>query len=135
MSLQLLEFPIDYKAEKELLLHTMAEVTGLWTTTSEEALLSLNDFHVWTKDYVQNRLGWRPKQPVSILEVQCSTFSSPVIVENDPKIWGCFSFAKIPAHLPEKSTLMPVLAQEEVWARQKALRASLHKYGVHTMMS
>ena len=43
------------KDEPEVLIEAAAEVTGAWTTSDPEVLGALNDFHIWTPDYLQTR--------------------------------------------------------------------------------
>ena len=48
---------------------TMSEwckVTDLFELRDSEALQNLSGFHLWTDDYAQKRLHWRPKNPLTV---------------------------------------------------------------------
>lgn len=126
----------DAKEEEELLLDTWVKVTGLWTTSSMETLLALDKFHIWSEEYLQNRLSWRSKQPVTILELQCFRLEQAIKLKNRPEIWGCFSFADLnDMSLDHLEYLSPVSSQEVFWEKQKALRAELCRSEVHAVMT
>lgn len=127
---------MNYKEQKELVLDTWVKVTGVWTTSKIETLSNLDKFHIWNEAYLQNRLSWRAKQPITILELQCHSLEQSTSVDNEAGIWGCFSFAELPT-LPDRclEKLEPVLSQEVFWEKQKALRAELCRSEVHVVFS
>ena len=126
----------DPKAEKELKLEVLAEVSGVWTTNDPEALSSLDELHIWSQQYVENRLSWRAKQPLTILELRCSHLKPPLVVPNADMLWGCFSFAELEdvafdGLLPSQL----VLEDETFKKQQRALRERLARFGLEDVRS
>lgn len=133
---QVLEAEPYTKDSKELALDTWGKVTGLWTTSSMQTLLSLDDFHIWNEAYLRNRHSWRAQQPVTILELQCFRTSTPMKLQNKADIWGCFSFAELLTHPGScLEGLEAVLPQDVYWEKQKALRTALCRAEVHAIIS
>lgn len=51
--------------------HTsLCAVTGAWSTHDTSVFNALDAFHVWGGDFVEVRLKWRQKQPVTLLELR-----------------------------------------------------------------
>ena len=60
----------DPRASPMLALSCWAEVTGAWTTTDTGALPALHPLHIHGDAFLEARLRWRPKQPITILELR-----------------------------------------------------------------
>ena len=57
-------------------------------------------------------------------------------IENDPKIWGCFSFAELPDIKDNYlHTLQPVIQEEAYCEKQKSLRMELCRSEVQVIFS
>ena len=42
------------------------QVTDKFEVRDDEALEDVSRYHIWTDDYAQTRLHWRPKQPLTV---------------------------------------------------------------------
>jgi hypothetical protein len=49
------ELQVEPKEQKVLTVEVAAEVTGAWSTADPAVLAALDDFHVWTPDYLKKR--------------------------------------------------------------------------------
>ena len=73
----------------------LAEVTGAWTTTDPDVAQKLSDFHIYGPEFSQQRLSWRHKQPVTILELRARQAQQPLVLPAKSGYWGCFSWVDL----------------------------------------
>jgi len=69
------------------------EVFELWTHRSVAALADLG---VWTSAFVEERLRWKPRQPLVVFVLQCYALASPLRVRSDDAPKRCRSWLEIP---------------------------------------
>ena len=61
----------DPKAQPQLQFPWAAQLTGAWATDDAGALLSaLDPLHIYSPDFLEGRMRWRPTQPVTVLELR-----------------------------------------------------------------
>lgn len=60
----------DPKKEEVIELTTGAVVTGVWKTADPRVLEVLSDLHIWGPDFLESRLKWRPRDPITIVELR-----------------------------------------------------------------
>ncbi|RMZ57452.1 hypothetical protein APUTEX25_004286 [Auxenochlorella protothecoides] len=60
----------DPRSARHLELATGAVLTGAWTTADPAVLQLLADFHIWAPRFLDARLRWRPRQPITVLELR-----------------------------------------------------------------
>ncbi|KXZ49323.1 hypothetical protein GPECTOR_22g917 [Gonium pectorale] len=118
---------LDPKAEPVLQLPYVAQVTGAWTTFDPSVLPALHDFHVWTEQFIETRLKWRAKQPITVLELRAWRLRQPLDLATAESMFGCFSWVDLADH--NLSDLMagaqPVIGDADYAERQRRLRAAL----------
>ncbi|KAK9820331.1 hypothetical protein WJX72_009055 [[Myrmecia] bisecta] len=121
------ELASDPKQLSTLHLDTVAEVTGAWTTTDPAMLERLSGFHVWAPAFLDTRLRWRPKQPVTILELRAWRLAAPLVTPPQDKYWGCFSWVTLDDRLAPGAweQASPALDDEAFAAKQRQLRRAL----------
>lgn len=119
----------DPKSEPNLILTTMAQITGAWTTTDTELLQTLQPFHIWASDFYEQRLNWRNKQPVTILELKVRETAEPIMLKSLPAYWGCFSWVDLQVQKQQSDqmweTASPVFSSEQFANLQSSLRNKL----------
>ena len=64
------ELSYDPKKEPVIGLHVGAVVTGVWTTADAAVLEALRELHVWAPAFLETRLKWRPRDPITVLELR-----------------------------------------------------------------
>ena len=89
------ELETEPKEQAELSICHLATVTGCWKTFDPTVLAALSEHHVWTEQFLDSRLRWRPKQPITVMELRCQKLQRPLIVPNQESYWGCFSWVDI----------------------------------------
>lgn len=88
-----------------------AEVAGSWTVTDSRVVEELSPFYVWTTDYAEKRLAWKPRHPLHVLLLRTYRIPRPVTVRVRDEYGGCRSWLEITRDLPFEGT--PVLSDEE----------------------
>lgn len=88
-----------------------AEVAEHITIESPKVIDSLSPFYVWTTDYAQKRLNWRPRQPLQLVLLRVHRIPRPVTVRVREEYHGGPSWAEIDRDLPFEGT--PVMSDEE----------------------
>ena len=102
-------------------------VTGVWTISDPAVLQPLTRHHIYTPTFIQQRMKWRPGQPLTVVEVAASRFRQPVLVPNSESLWGCFSWTSV-ADLDlmrAAADAEPAVRSEEWQGLQEELRQAL----------
>jgi hypothetical protein len=84
----------------------------------------LSPHHIWTDEYAQSRLRWKPTLPLSILLLRVYRMEQPVTVPFIPEYGGCTSWVEV---IPTISlgNLQPVLTDREFQLQVDAIKGSL----------
>ena len=88
-----------------------AEVADHWTITDPRVVFDLSPFYVWTTDYAQKRLDWKPRHPLHVVLLRAYRIPRPVTVRVRGEYGGCRSWLEIARDLPFEGT--PVLSDDE----------------------
>ena len=72
-----------------------AKVEEVIEVFEQETLDSLSPCHIWTNDYAQSRLHWKPKFPLSVMLLRVYRLTEPIVVANDPGYSGCKSWVDV----------------------------------------
>jgi hypothetical protein len=128
-SLSLQAMALDPKTAAELTLSTVAEISAAWTTPDPGIVAAIDDLHVGTEKFLDNRIKWRRGQPLTVLEVRAYHLKQPIVVVPRPELFGCFSWVPLPeGSLPDGlAGLQPCVPEEEFQRRQMLLRERLSK--------
>jgi hypothetical protein len=89
-----------------------AKVEEVIELTEQEGVDALSPHHIWTQDYAQKRLHWKPRHPLSIMLLRLYRLEESRTVPYLPGYGGCKSWVD----LSESVTLghlAPVLTDEE----------------------
>ena len=87
-------------------LHEAIEVSN------EAALKSISPFHIWSEDYAEKRLRWKPRQPLWLLILRVYRLGEPQTIPNLPEYGGCKSWTTLRQPVP-LGKLTPVMPQAE----------------------
>eukprot|EP00877_Chromochloris_zofingiensis_P010314 jgi/Chrzof1/5536/Cz16g06210.t1 len=125
------ELRLNPKQLPHIPLQQYAHVTGAWTTYDPAILQTLDPLHVWSPAFLEARLNWRPKQPITLLEFRCYSLPEPQLLQPKEEYWGCFSWINL-QHADEaqrcRSALqaaVPALSDDEFARKQDLLRERL----------
>lgn len=126
------EMVLQPKEVDQLRLQYYAEVTGSWTTQDPEVLAVLDPLHVYAEGFLDTRLKWRAKEPLTLLELRCYRLQRPLLlpVKQREGYFGCFSWVQL-----EDADVLPpgcweveaALGDAEFAAKQAVLWAGLQR--------
>ncbi len=100
------------------------EVTDVFETTDQEDVDRISDSHIWTNDYAQKRLHWRPKYPLTIALLRVHELEQPQALPILEEFAGCKSWVDLRQEVP-LGRMSPVLSDEEYEKRADEVRQRL----------
>jgi hypothetical protein len=77
-----------------------AEVRGAYEVSEADELEALDPFHIWTPEYAESRLKWRPKKPLTVLVLRTYLLPKPVEFEYRAEYGGCKSWIELEKPVP-----------------------------------
>ena len=80
--------------------------------------------YIWTTDYAQSRLRWKPMLPLSVMLLRAYRLEAPVTVPWLPEYSGCTSWVEVLTDVP-LGRMKPVLTDAEFQAQADAIKGSL----------
>ncbi len=90
----------DRPDDGPVILTSFAEVAGTYEVSEAEELEALDPHHVWTHEYAESRLKWRPKKPLTVLVLRTFLLPEPVELAYRPEYGGCKSFIDLLQEVP-----------------------------------
>ncbi|MCY3638206.1 MAG: DUF1802 family protein [Chloroflexi bacterium] len=101
------------------------EVTDKFEVSEQTALDEIAPYHIWTSDYANKRLRWRPKQPLTIALLRMYALEQPQALPVLGEYGGCKSWVDLAedVHLGD---MTPVLSEDAYEAKAKVIRAALN---------
>ena len=91
---------------------------------AQERVDDLSPYHIWTDEYAQSRLRWKPMLPLSILLLRVYRMAGPVTVPYLKEYGGCTSWVDILPRI-DLGQLEPVLTDAEFQQQVDAIKCSL----------
>ena len=98
--------------QEEIRFSHWAKVEELVEISQQEPVDALSPNHIWTKEYAQSRLHWKPMLPLSIMLMRVYRMEQPVTVPFLPEYRGCTSWVDILSNV-ELGKLEPVVSDED----------------------
>ena len=74
---------------------SFVEITHYGEVSNLDRLKALEDFHIWTDDYVKTRFNYNPKKPLYLLLLRAYKLEKPIKILNKPQWIGCKSWIQI----------------------------------------
>ena len=90
----------DRPDDGPVVLTSFAEVAGAYEVSEAEELEALDPHHVWTHEYAESRLKWRPKKPLTVLVLRTFLLPEPVELAYRTEYGGCKSFIDLLQEIP-----------------------------------
>ena len=104
-----------------------AEVTDVAEVMDQEALDDLLPHHIWTRDYAQKRLNWKPRYTLSVMFLRVHRLLQPQALPILDEYTGCTSWVDLGQEIP-LGAMSPVLPEEEYRERVKTITQGLRAY-------
>ncbi len=93
-------------------LSAFVQVTDRIQVEEAGELEGISEFHIWSDDYVQKRLEWRPRQPLTVALVRVYPLLQPQALPLLDEYAGCKSWVELGQDVP-MGALEPVLSDSE----------------------
>jgi hypothetical protein len=86
-----------------------AEITHQLPLAGNNIIESLHPFHIWTDDWLAERLAWKPERPAFALLLRVYRFVEPLSLVYQKQYGGCRSWIELDfgEALPESSPVLP----------------------------
>ncbi|SDN22938.1 hypothetical protein SAMN04487897_102218 [Paenibacillus sp. yr247] len=95
--------------------------------SDQEQLNKLIPFHIWTENFTEERLKWKRKNPLHIMLLRVYKWVQPLHIPIEQAYIGCKSWIQLEAIIPDDSSLVPVLGEEEFAAQVAEIKRTLAK--------
>eukprot|EP00882_Tetradesmus_deserticola_P005757 GHRQ01006062.1.p1 GENE.GHRQ01006062.1~~GHRQ01006062.1.p1 ORF type:complete len:279 (+),score=114.54 GHRQ01006062.1:79-915(+) len=103
------EMQLEPRQLQHIPLAYFAAITGAWTTMDSQVLQQLDPLHVLAAGFIETRLKWRSREPLTLLELRAWVLQQPLQLPAREQYFGCFSFVEL---LPEDVGLADSTAAE-----------------------
>lgn len=110
--------------QEEIRFSHWAKVEELVEISEQEPLDALSPHHIWTKEYAQSRLHWKPMVSLTIMLMRVYRMERPVTVPFLPEYRGCTSWVDILSNV-DLGNLEPVVSDETFQRMVDEIKGSL----------
>ncbi len=120
-----LETLLSHKRDENIIeFNKWAKVHEIFEISNQDKIESLNGFHIWTDEYAQGRLNWKPMVPLSIILVRVYDLETTTSVPFIPEYQGCTSWVDI---IPEvdMENKTPILSDTEFEIKANEIKKAL----------
>jgi len=101
------------KDDGPVVLTSFAEVHAAYEVSERDELAALDPFHIWTDEYAESRLKWRPKKPLTVLVLRTYVLPEAVELPYSKELYGgCKSWVELERAVPTKGA-RPALGDAE----------------------
>lgn len=108
-----------------IMLKVWAEITHIFLTDDADQVAALADFHIWQPQLAQERLKWKPKQPLYVLTLKAYRLPSPLALPWQSAYGGCRSWLTLPEGVEVENQGEPVIAAADYQNQVDAIAAVL----------
>ena len=87
--------PKPYQVNEPISIQYWVKIFQLLELKTADCISKLRTFHIWTDEFLQQRLAWKPERPLYALLCQTYKLPEPVIVPYQQEYGGCRSWIHI----------------------------------------
>jgi len=84
-------------AGDEIMLPGWVEITHQLALQGPDIVERLRPFHIWTDDWLSDRLAWKPERPAYALCLRVHCLATPLTLTYEKRYGGCRSWVQLPA--------------------------------------
>ena len=88
---------------------SFVEITHFSEVPDLTTLKKLENFHIWTDDYLKSRFDYNPKKPLYLLLLRAYKLNNPIKLMNKPEWVGCKSWIQIDSHDPDLIHILKII--------------------------
>lgn len=112
------------RQEDQITFSHWARVEELVEISEQDKVDDLSPHYIWTKEYAESRLRWKPMLPLAVMLLRVYRLERPVTVPFLPEYRGCTSWVEVLNDVP-LARLQPVLSDEEFQRQVEEIKGSL----------
>ena len=105
-------------------IQSCAEITEVLPIASRSQVEALQPYHIWNEQMVEERLKWKPQQPLVVLLLKVSRLASARVIDYNDAYGGCKSWIDLVEPI-ESDRLSPVLAEQEYQRRATEIKTAI----------
>jgi len=105
-------------------IQSYAKITENIHVSEPEQLQALQPYHIWNERMVNERLKWKPQQPLSILLLRVWRLKESVTIPFSDRYGGCKSWIELEPDISTESAV-PVLEDAEYLTLTQTIKASV----------
>ena len=117
----MLEQPQDFE---KVTFSYWANAEEVLEISDQEKVNDLEPHYIWTTDYAQSRLHWKPMLPLSVLLLRVYKLGKPVTVQYLPEYGGCTAWVEVLSDV-NLGTMKPVLSDTAFLDRVNEIKGCL----------
>jgi len=105
-------------------LKAWAQITDIFLTDEADKVAALTPFHIWQANLAQERLKWKPKQPLYVMALRAYRFPEPVVMPWYEAYGGCKSWVEMGEEIEAKGR--EAIAEPDYTQQVLAIKKILH---------
>jgi hypothetical protein len=86
-----------------------AEAVDIKEITDPITLKMLAKYHIWNESYVDARMNYNPKKPMSVVLLRVFKLDKQILVDTKPEWVGCRSWIPLDIDVSSNSSSMPIM--------------------------
>jgi hypothetical protein len=106
-------------------LKAWANITHIFLTDDALKVEALSAFHIWQTNLAQERLNWKPKQPLYVLALRAYRFPEPIVLPWDTAYGGCRSWVPLKAVIEVNEGVQAAVSEADYDLKVEAIAAAL----------
>ena len=131
---QIIPVPSIWHPES-ILINCWAEITDIFSINSRIIVKQLFPYHIWSEEFVSDRLKWKPSQPLYLLLLRVYNLRKPVSIPYDLSYGGCQSWINIVEQINIADSY-PILDESEYTKRKNAIFEIInHRFSEPSMLN
>lgn len=101
-------------------INSWTEITNIFSVKQETIVKQLCPYHIWSEEFISDRLKWKANQPLYILSLRVYNLRKPVVVPYNASYGGCQSWIELlePTDITDS---IPILDESEYNKRLNAI--------------
>ncbi|MFN8525053.1 MAG: DUF1802 family protein [Chloroflexota bacterium] len=103
---------------------TYAHVTDVFEVSEPWQVEALLPFYCWSLGYAEERLRWKPRQPLLVMAIRAYRLAAPRLLDVLPAYGGCKSWLELAEDCSTEG-MIPALTDAEYTARITEVRKAL----------
>lgn len=119
---QTLQTTLDSKPDSSTVTFThWAELKEAIELTDQAVMGRISEFHIWSDDYAESRLRWKPRSPLTAMLLRVYRLGKPQQIPYHSSFGGCKSWVQLESDIA-LGDLTPVISNEEFQSTESAIK-------------